>query len=98
MSNEKRSEKFRLKEINETRNCFIEKIKQNYLMNKKHKKVCMILNYIEHLLILISKIAGSASVPPFSSLVGISIGVASSVVGLKTYVITERIKKLKVNN
>ena len=38
--------------IDETKNYFIEEIKQNKLMSKKHKKVCNILNYIEHLLIL----------------------------------------------
>ena len=30
----------RLKEINETRNYFIEEIKQNELISKNHKKVC----------------------------------------------------------
>ena len=38
--------------IDETKNYFIEEIKQNKLMSKKHKNVCNILNYIEHLLIL----------------------------------------------
>ena len=42
---------FRFRKIDETRNHFIEKINQNKLMNKKHKKVCMALNYIEQLLI-----------------------------------------------
>ena len=36
-------------------------------MSKKHKKVCMVLNYIEHLLIF-----------AFASLVGIPVGIASS--------------------
>ena len=40
------------KNIDETKNYFIEEIKQNKLMSKKHKNVCNILNYIEHLLIL----------------------------------------------
>ena len=38
--------------IDETKNYFIEEIKQNKFMSKKHKNVCNILNYIEHLLIL----------------------------------------------
>ena len=41
---------FRLK-INETKNYFIEEIKQRDLVSKKHKKVCTFLNYIENLLI-----------------------------------------------
>ena len=42
-----------IKEINKTRNYFIEEIKQNELINRKHKKVCKI-NNTEHLLILSS--------------------------------------------
>ena len=43
------SQKFRLENVDETRNYFIEEINQNELMNKKHKKICGISNYIEHL-------------------------------------------------
>ena len=42
------SRKFRLKNINATRNCFPEGTEQNKLMNKKHKKVCATLSYIEY--------------------------------------------------
>ena len=52
MTEENISHEFRLKEIEEKRNYFIEKIKQNELINKKQKKVCKILNTIE---VLISK-------------------------------------------
>ena len=52
MTEENISHEFRLKEIEEKRNYFIEKIKQNDLINKKQKKVCKILNTIE---VLISK-------------------------------------------
>ena len=31
----------------ETRNYFIEEVKQNDLMSKEHEKVCAALNYIE---------------------------------------------------
>ena len=48
MVKEKISHEFRLKNIDETRNYFREEIKQNELMNKRHKKVCTTLNYIEH--------------------------------------------------
>ena len=34
-------QKFRLKNLDETRNYLIEKIIQNELMSKKYKKVCM---------------------------------------------------------
>ena len=38
MTEENISQEFRLKNIDETRNCFIEEINQNELMSKKHKK------------------------------------------------------------
>ena len=47
------SQEFRLRNIDETRNYFLEKIKQNELMSKKRKKVCTTLNYIEYFLILV---------------------------------------------
>ena len=40
MVEENISQEFRLKNIDETRNVFLEEIKQNELMSQKHKKVC----------------------------------------------------------
>ena len=62
-------------------------------MRKKHKKVCRVLNYIEHLLIVISTITRCVSVSTFASLVGISIGITSSAIGLKVCVTTSGVKK-----
>ena len=45
-----KSQEFTLKNIDETRNYFLEEIKKNELMNKKNKKVCTTLNYIDHFL------------------------------------------------
>ena len=50
MSEKNIRQEFRLTNTNETRNYFIKEINQNELMSKKHKKVCRVLNYIEHLL------------------------------------------------
>ena len=58
-------------------------------MIKKHKKVCKVLNYIDHILIGTSTITGCVSISTFSPLVGIPVGIASSTIGLKTCVITE---------
>ena len=69
---------FRLQ--NETRNYFNEAIKKNEFMSKNQKKVCIALNYIEHLLTLSSAITGCVS---FASLVGIPIGITISAFGLK---------------
>ena len=51
MTEEDKSQEFRLKNIDETRNYLSEEIKQNELMSKKPKKVSTTLNYIEHFLI-----------------------------------------------
>ena len=52
------SEEFRFKNINETKNYFLEEIEQNEFMSRKHGKVCTTLNYIEHFFILASPITG----------------------------------------
>ena len=62
-------------------------------MNKKHKNVCRVLNYIDHLLITISTITGCVSIFAFVSFIGIPIEIASSAIGLKICAITAGIKK-----
>ena len=64
-------------------------------MSKKHKKVRMILNYMEHFLILASTNTVCVFITFFSSLVGIPIGITSSTIGVKICAITARIKKYK---
>ena len=56
------SQEFRLENIDETRNYFLEEIEQNELMSGKHRQVSKTLNYIEHFLILASAITGSISI------------------------------------
>ena len=46
-------------------------------MSKKHKKVCRVLNNIDHSLIVISTIARCVSISAFAYLVGIPIGITS---------------------
>ena len=101
MSEENISQEFKMKCINETRKNLIEEINQNELMSKKHRKGYRVLNYIEHLLDLISTITGWVSIFDFSSLVGIPLGITSSAIGLKICVITTGIIlliKVLVNN
>ena len=64
-------------------------------MSRKHKKVSTTLNYIEHFLILASTITGCISISAFASLLGVSIGITSSAIGLKTCAITAGIKNFK---
>ena len=88
-------QEFRFKEIDEQRNYFIEEIKQNELISKKHKKICRIWNYIRHLLILAFTDTGRVSVSAFTFLTGMPVGSASSATAIKICVITAGIKKYK---
>ena len=47
MVEEKITQEFRLENIYETRNYFLEEIEQIELISKKYKKFCTTLNYIE---------------------------------------------------
>ena len=93
MTKEKISLEFGLKKIDDTRNYFLEEIKQNELRSKKHKKVCRALNYFEHYLIFISAVSGCVLISTFASLVDIPIGIKISAVGLKMSEITAGLKK-----
>ena len=83
------SQKFRLKNIDETWNYFLEEIDQNEFISRKNKKVCPNLNYIEHFLIL----ASTECV--FISAFVILTGITGSAIGLRICAITAGIKKYK---
>ena len=87
-----------MKNTDKTRNYLIEELSRNELMSKKHKKVCKVLNYIEHSLIIISTIIGCVSFSAFAFLVGISIGNTCSATGVQICVIITGIKKYKSIN
>ena len=62
MAEEKISQEFRQKNIDEKINYLTEVINRNKLMSKKHKKVRTTLNYTEQFLILGSTITGCISI------------------------------------
>ena len=64
-------------------------------MSKKHKKVCRVLNYIDHSLIVISTITGCVYISAFASIVAIPLRITSSAIGLKICVTTAGIKTYK---
>ena len=76
-------------------NYFLEEIRQNELMSRKHRKVFTSLNYTEHFLILAFAITGCISISTFASLLGIPIGITSSSIWLKICSIAG-IKKYKL--
>ena len=51
------------------------------------------LNYVEHLLILVSTVTGCVSVSAFASLACVSVTITSSTVGIQICEITAGIKK-----
>ena len=93
MCQESKSQKFRLKNIDETRNYLLEEMQQNKL-SKKPKKFYTTLNYIEHFLILHSTITGCISISAFASLIGTPIGIMSSAIGLRICATTAGFKSI----
>ena len=87
------SQEIRLKKIAEIRNYLFKETNLNELLSKKHRKLSTFLNYIAHLLIVISTITECVSISAFAFLLGIPISVTSSGIGLKICAITSGIKK-----
>ena len=56
MADENMVNDLELKNIDEKRNYFIKETDQNKLINNRHKKVSMTINYIEHFPILTSRV------------------------------------------
>ena len=65
---------FKLRKIDAARNHLLEEINHNDLMIEKCKKTCRHLNYVEHLLALVSTVTGCISISAFASLVWVSVG------------------------
>ena len=78
------SQEFKTRQ-NKTRNYISRRNKSKLIDGRKHKKVCATRNYIEHFLILGSAITGCISISPFTSLVGILLGIIGSTAGLKNF-------------
>ena len=53
---------FKLRKIDETRDSFLDEIKNNDLLSKKYKKTRKYLNHVKHLLTLASTITGCVSI------------------------------------
>ena len=65
------------------------------MKNKKHKKVCKTLIFIEQFLVLGCSITGCVSISAFAFLVGVYIGITNSAIELTICAITVGIKKCK---
>ena len=67
----------------------MEEIKQNDLITKTRKKICKILDYIEHLHVLVCTVTRSISISAFGSLVGNPVGLTSFLNNKKNFHIVE---------
>ena len=63
-------------------------------MSRTYRKVCITLNYIEHILILTSTITSCILISAFTSLFGIPIEIKSSEIGLKICAIATGSKQI----
>ena len=72
------SQEFRLKDIDETRNYFIEKIKRNKLITKNYKNVCIFLDYFDIFLFWLLQLLVVFQFLLFHFLICIPIGITSS--------------------
>ena len=62
-------------------------------MSEKSERTIKYLDYVDHLLILVSTITGCISISAFALLVCVPIGITSSAVGINICAITVGIKK-----
>ena len=93
MTEENISQIFILKNIDESRNVFIQEINHNDLISKKYKKVFKVLNYIEQSLILTSMVTRCVSISASAFLVSIPTEFPGSAAELYFFTITAGIKK-----
>ena len=73
----------------------LEEIKHNDLISENYKKRWNYLNYIKHLVILVSTITGCALISALASLVYVPVGITNFAIGLKICAITAGVKKYK---
>ena len=87
------SQEFRWRYIDERRNYLIEEINRNELMTKKYRNISTTPNYIDHFLILASKIPGCVLIRITSSAIGLNICAIAT--GIKKYKSLIKRKKKK---
>ena len=80
--------------IDEKRHYSVEEIHQKEFASNKHKKL-IVLNYIEHFLVLISTFTWCILISAIASLVAITIGITSYSMRSKICKITVEIKEYK---
>ena len=85
--------KFRLNEINKIKDYFNSETQERKTMCKKLSKYISAFDYIDKTLIVFSAISGGISISSFTSVVGISAGIASASFTFTLFSLTTGIKK-----
>ena len=86
--------KFRLYEIKEIGNHFINEINERKSYNKKLSKYVTTFDYIDKILIILSATTGGVSIFSFTSVIGAPVGIASASFTLIFFLATEIVKEL----
>ena len=86
--------KFRLYEIKKIENYFINEINEKESCSKKLSKYVTIFDYIEKILIVLSETTGGISIIPFTTTIGVPVGIASASFTLIFSITTGIIKKI----
>ena len=86
--------KFRLDEISNIENYFIEEINQRKSCSQKLNKYVTTFDYIDKTLIVLSATAGGVSIISFTSIIGAPVGIASAIFTLIFSLTTGIVKKL----
>ena len=86
--------KVRLDEISKTENYFIEEINQRKSCSKKLSKYVAVFDYIDQALIVLSATSGGVSIISFTTIVGVSVGIASASLTLFLSLATGIVKRL----
>ena len=84
---------FRLKNIDDARNYLLEE-KKTWWFNK-WKTVYRALNHFEHFVVFVSAVSGCVLISASSSLVGVYVSIANTVVQAEIFAVTAGIKKYK---
>ena len=86
--------KFRLSEIKEIENYFINEINQQKTYSKKLSRYVTIFDYVDKILIILSVTSSGVSIISFTSIIGVSVGITSASFTLVFSLSTGIIKKL----
>ena len=87
-------QQFRINKISKVKEYFIAEIKERELMSKRLSKYIASFHYFDKSLIVLSVTSGSISIASFTTVICVSVGIASASFSLAFSMSTEIVKKL----